>query len=74
MIVRAAIVLSVALAGCASTDQAVRAKPADGCSIVAEQRMRDGALNGYDEKLQKFTYAHTYKDCVKWNLSHGVNF
>lgn len=70
----AAAMLSALLAGCAGTEDAARTTPVDGCSIVAEQRMRDGALNGYDRKLQNFTYAHAYNDCVKWNLAHGVSF
>lgn len=74
MALKTAVLLSVALAGCAGTDEVVRAKPADACAFVAEQRMQDGALNGYDRKLQKFIYAHTYRDCVKWNLAHGVNY
>ena len=74
MKLKAAAFLSVALAGCASTDKVTRTELADACSVVAEQRMRDGALNGYDRQLQRFTYDYSYADCVKWNLAHGVSY
>ena len=74
MKLKAAALLSVALAGCASTDKVTRSKPANACSVVAEQRMRDGALNGYDRQLQKFMYDHSYADCARWNLAHGISY
>lgn len=74
MKLKTAALLTVALTGCADTDKEARTGPADACSVVAEQRMRDGALNGYDRRLQKFTYDYAYADCVKWNRAHGISF
>lgn len=70
----AAILLSVALTGCATSDDMARDRPKNACSIVAEQRMQDGALNGYDQRLQKIAYERTYADCVRWNMAHGVAY
>lgn len=74
MKLKAAALLSVALAGCASTEKVTQPKPADVCSIVAEQHRRNGELNGYDREMQKASYSYFYVDCVKWNLAHGVNY
>lgn len=72
MTFRGVFFASIALAGCTSTSAEVRIRPDDECSIIAEQRMRDGALNGYDQKLQKAVYDHTYTDCVRWNAAHSI--
>lgn len=69
--VRVAFLLSAILSGCAETDEIVVPRPNDVCSTVAVQRMKDGALNGYDRKLQKLVYDYTYADCVKWNAARG---
>lgn len=66
-----AFVLSAMVAGCARTEDIVVIKPNDVCSAVAARRMEDSALNGYDRRLQKIVYDHTYADCVKWNAAHG---
>jgi hypothetical protein len=65
--------LNVAMSGCATqTTVAYRGNPMDRCSMVAEQRERDGAANGYDQSLQKAVYRDTYADCVKWNAAHDI--
>jgi hypothetical protein len=72
MKLRGVLLASIALAGCASTNVEISNRPDDECAIVAEQRMRDGALNGYDPQLQKAAYEHTYADCVRWNAAHSI--
>jgi hypothetical protein len=64
--------MSVAVSGCANENIAYRGNPMDRCSMVAEQRERDGALNGYDPSLRKAVYRDTYADCVKWDAKHGI--
>ena len=65
--------LGVALGGCAGQQTAgYRRAPADHCSMVAEQRMQDGGLMGYDEQLQKAIYRDTYADCVRWDTAHAI--
>jgi hypothetical protein len=67
------MLLSVAVSCCATHENiAYRGNPMDRCSMVAEQRERDGALNGYDPSLQKTVYRDTYADCVKWDAQHGI--
>jgi hypothetical protein len=65
--------LGVALGGCQTHKvNAGREKLTDSCSIVAEQRAQDGALNGYDEQLQTLVFRNTYADCVQWNAAHSI--
>ena len=65
--------LGAAVSGCASPQtDAYRGNPMDRCSMVADQRMRDGAANGYDEPLQRAVFRDTYADCVKWNAAHTI--
>ena len=66
--------LGAVLSGCATQKSAgYRGTPADRCSMVAQQRMQDGALIGYEEGLQKAIYRDTYADCVKWDAAHAIN-
>ena len=67
------VILSTALGGCAAQHTAVyRGTPADHCAMVAQQRMEDGGLMGYDEQLQKAIYRDTYADCVRWDSAHAI--
>jgi hypothetical protein len=64
----------LALCGCATQEtDAYRGNPMDRCFMVAEQRMRDGASNGDDERLQHIVFRYTYADCVKWNAAHAID-
>jgi len=56
--------LGFTVSGCAThRTAAYRGSPMDRCSMVAEQRAQDGALNGYNEDLQKRVFIDTYVEC-----------
>lgn len=65
--------LGVLLGGCETqkplTHEGI---PTDSCSLVAEQRMRDAAANGYDSDLQNVIFHGVYNDCVKWKAAHSI--
>ena len=59
--------LVACLGGCADSDpsptQKLASKP---CALVAQGRMRDARVNGYDEKGQQIVFRGAYADCVRW--------
>jgi hypothetical protein len=65
--------LGLVESGCATHETVTyQEKAMDRCSIVAEQRMQDGALNGYNEGMQKRAYVGALADCKKWESSYRM--
>ena len=55
------------LGGCAGGDLPPTPKLASKpCALVAQNRMRDARVNGYDETTQNVVFRYSYADCVKW--------
>ena len=59
-----AIILSAG--GCTSGDPPPPRLASKPCAKVAEIRMSDARVNGYDEKAQNTVFQYSYDDCVKW--------
>lgn len=59
-----AILLSTC--GCASSDPPPPQLASKPCAKIAEIRMDDARVNGYDEREQLYAFRYSYADCVKW--------
>ncbi|HTF42864.1 MAG TPA: hypothetical protein VK641_03140 [Terriglobales bacterium] len=65
--------LGFTVSGCAMHQTAAyRGSSTNRCSIVAEQRAQDGALNGYNEDLQRRVFIDTYADCEKQEAAYKI--
>jgi hypothetical protein len=65
--------LGFTVSGCVTHKTAAyRGSPMDHCSMVAEQRARDGALNGYNEDLQRRVFIDAYADCEKEEATYKI--
>ena len=42
------------------------------CQVVARLRAADARANGYSFAMAQTIYDGTYKDCVAWDLQHGL--
>jgi hypothetical protein len=68
-----AALLAFTVFGCASPKTvAYQENAMDRCSMAAEQRMQDGAANGYNEGMQKRVYIGALADCKKEQASYTM--
>jgi hypothetical protein len=63
-----AVSILLSAGGCADGDQPAISQrlTSKSCAMVAETRMGDARLGGYDGNAQAIVFRGSYADCVKW--------